>query len=220
MHSIDMFLLNKFQSVSDWFQEWFGVTNFTIARICFVVGIVFTLIIKWIFFVSSKDEGGPFDVFLNIFSISTGVFFILIIWGTLEVIKNEERECLEKPRYVNFLVVHYFWIRIFCLGYLVIIFIPSSRGIELNDFFAVMAGIFTRLEVLTFSVAFYFASCTPKPHKPNKAKKWLKSFVEFVQATVAGVFSPAPELATIPVAKNLRVTQRPILGKGSVIFLW
>lgn len=214
MHSIDMILLNKFQDISDWFQEWFGITNFTIARVCLVLGMCSLGLARVISLSITKDVS-----FLIIIAIFFDLIWMIMVSNLIRNIKNIEEECLNNPQFTNFLAIQWFLLRIVFLMLLLLRFTPSMIEISHSEKSLMMVrGFLLRSESILVVLGFYFASCTPKPYKPSKVKKWLKSFVESIQATVAGVFSPAPELATVRVAKNRRVAQRPILATGSAFY--
>ncbi len=210
-HSIDIFLLNKFQAVTDWFQEWFGITNFKIARFFLVSGICSLMVARIVLLSTIKEI-----YFVTVLGILFDLVWIIIVIDLIRQTKSAEEECLHNPQFTNYLAIQWFLYRVVFLLLLLLRFIPDFS--EIYDVTVIVRSVLLKFESMFVVLGFYFASCTPKPYKTSKVKKWLKSFVESVQATVAGVFSPAPELATVRVAKNRRVTQRPILGKGSVIF--
>ncbi|MCF7831587.1 MAG: hypothetical protein K9M36_01715 [Candidatus Pacebacteria bacterium] len=212
-----MILLNKFQDVSDWFQEWFGINNFTIARICFVLSVC---LLGWarIISLSMVKEIDFFVIIGTLFDLA----WIAIVFSWMQIMKYIEEVCLDNPHFGNFLAIKWSLFRIvFSMFFLWVVFAPI--GVETSHpekSFMVIKAILLKLEHMFIVLGFYFASCTPKPHKTSKVKKWWKSFVESIDSAISGVFSPAPELATVRIAKNRRVAQRPILATGSVIFIY
>ena len=99
--SIDSLLLNKFQRISDWVQEYFGYDNFDIARLCNV--IMFILWIpRLIFNILSGLKG--FDYF----TLPMAIIFCYAI----KILTNKvELEVRNNPIFTNYAVLRYSFLR-------------------------------------------------------------------------------------------------------------
>lgn len=158
MKKIDMFLLNKAQAISDWFQIYFGITNFTIARWCVVLtasNLVYLLII------------------LKIYILALIVLFVCVI--LFRKISLDEKNLLDNPGMANSAAVTdqssrpVFVIIVLLLWVIIGISWIFDKLDNSKTFITGSAG-------LTFAtIMMYFMACTPRPLTKSKVRKLFES---------------------------------------------
>ncbi len=199
MNIIDVFLLDKFQRISDWLQDWFGFNNFAIAKkLNFLVVIFIGLRIFYKFL-----EGKLWDLILLPFTV------LFLIALTL-IIAHAKRSCENNPTFKNPLALQFSFGRVIFAFIAVALALPLL-GIHYNDLmhgnirenkYHNIAELFwSGSDVLIF-LWLYFGSCTPKPYKPSKIKKFLEKVVRFAKEAGSKITSPIPRLVPIPAVSN------------------
>jgi hypothetical protein len=191
-YSIDLFLLKKFQSISDWIQDYFGYDNFVIARFLrtiMITAFIFREVIACIQGIDVKE------VAIMACSITIIVKIEYMLHSARESLKN-------KHELMNSAVVEYATTRIIML-----LIATTSFGFFLSHLYSISTSVqsITRqyndwkelcwdtFGMLLFLVA-YFNSCTPKPYKPGKLKKFAQNTVERMRL---GITPPAPKTALL-----------------------
>jgi hypothetical protein len=175
----DLFLLNKFQLMSDFFQDWFGLNNFDIAKylrivmiICFMVKISFLLL-------------GVFSTLIPF----EFLYSIVIILSTGKIIRETEQSVKNNPVFTNPAVIRYVTFRLLLgiITLLSLIFVISHFSGVLNpgtknQQYSNWGGLFSNLaDIFSFMVV-YFSSCTPKPYKPSRARKLMLKAIELIRS--------------------------------------
>jgi hypothetical protein len=192
-NSTDLILLGKFQKASDWMQDYFGYNNFNIARFLRIVMIISFFIREVLSFLNGIKA-------TEIIVITCSVMIVIKI----ELILNRAQQSVRKnPSFINPVVSEYAITRLImqfigmaAFGLLIknlyyIINSPVSLAGQQYDlwkeFFWDLFG------TLMFFVA-YFGSCTPKPYKPGKVKKFIEQITDGISQRVA---APLPRLARL-----------------------
>lgn len=173
-YSIDLFLLQKFQNVSDWMQDYLGFNNFAIAKLLKIAMIMSFLLREALSFINGVDNS---EIIVLISS--------LVIIVKIEFLSTKaEQSVKNKHGIINPAVIEYAATRIimqfvaiaafgFLIKHLCYILTPSVTVItQFNEWKELFWDIFG---MLIFFVT-YFSSCTPKPYKPSKARKFIESF--------------------------------------------
>jgi hypothetical protein len=187
-HTIDLFLLKKFQSVSDWVHEYFGYDNFVIARflrIIMVIAFIFREVIACIQGIDVKE------VAIMVCSVTIIIKIEYMLHSARESLKN-------KYELMNSAVIEYATTRI-----IMILIAMTSFGFFLSHLYSISISVqnitqqyndwkelcWDTFGMLLFLVA-YFNSCTPKPYKPGKLKKFVQNTIDRIRL---GITPPAPK---------------------------
>ncbi len=188
LFNTDAPLINKFQSISDWTQEWFGITNFQITRLCGPLCLIF-LSSSIIYDVTVKNK-----LFLVIF----GIIFILSAIKEKKDIEEAAKYCKKNPEQQNPLIVNFYHQISRSLGlFAFILSVPSIMTYlwmaittqELTIFIDLIFGIIFFVSMILYFLFLYFGACTPKPHKTSRVKKFAKSLIAKIQTNKS--LSPA-----------------------------
>lgn len=172
MEKIDFLILEKFQNISEFIQEWIGINNFTVAKKCLHL---YLLVRSLSYFFRLKTDIGIFTSFI--------IPIILIAMYLLfkSFLKKGKDSCSNKSN-LNILALDLSTIRQIFLALFVIslIFLPSSLNHIASEHSQDGTGIylFYSTVMLSFGNFFeilflYFVSCTPKPKKPSRLKKFI-----------------------------------------------
>jgi hypothetical protein len=153
--------------VSDWFQDVFGISNFTIAKAMIMSAFIIGLISDLGFYRGSFDIGS--------------ILFVIIIKGLLctfivSKIKSHEDFIRRNPQYQNlyaYVIVNKMFPILICFT---LIFVTNSIRLNIKEsLHPVEKGhIQNPLDIvsdLLFCLHFYFLACTQKPRKKSKIKK-------------------------------------------------
>lgn len=183
--NIDALMLNKIQQICDWFQDWFGIDNFTIAKIVRIIVIIFFAILITCSFL----RGVVLIDGLYFFTFSTMIFFFSMIF------KEGEENCKNNPSFGNPLVIKLGVVRsiLLLLSFVLVLFLPkniyflATYNIADKEFYSQLESFILGIRDILFSLYLYFGSCTPKPPKTSKVKKLLGKEME--------LFSPSPSPA-------------------------
>ena len=189
-NSIDIILLRKFQKASDWMQDHLGYNNFDIARFLRIVMII-SFIIREILSFSKGIDGSEIIVI---------ICSLIIIIKTELILYRAQQSVKSNPAFVNPAASEYAVTRLMmqfvgaaAFGLLVkhlyyIINPPvnlTEQYYQWKEFFWDLFG------TLMFFVA-YFSSCTPKPYKPGKVKKFIEQTAGRIRQSVT---APVPKLS-------------------------
>ncbi len=189
-YSIDLLLLKRFQSASDWTQDHFGYDNFSIAkflRTMMIIAFIFREVIACIQGIDIKE------IVVMACSVTIIVKMEYMLHSARESLKN-------KSEFMNSAVIEYAVTRIivlliaitaFCffLSHLYTISISTQSVTQLyGDWKELCWDIFG---ILLFFVA-YFNSCTPKPYKPGKLRRFIQNTTERMRLSTT---PPTPKAA-------------------------
>lgn len=190
-YSLDLILLGKFQRISDWVQEYFGYNNFAIAKFLRIAMIISFIIREVLSFMKGMESS-------EIVVMACSVMIII----KMEFISRRAQQSLENnPAFKNPVVSEYAITRVliqfvgvaafgFLIKHLYYILNPSlnytEQYIQCKEFFWDIFGM------LMFFVA-YFSSCTPKPYKPSKARK----FIEKTSDRIQGIATHTPAVLNL-----------------------
>lgn len=186
---IDTWVLNQFQKVSDFFQEWLGIDNFLIAKISGVIAIIFYSL-EIIF---SFLRGANFFDVISIFIFFAGCFF-----GRL-ITRNMEENCRKHPDCLNPAVLKLLRLRVFALFSLM--FFLTLLPLEMLAFFHsstnqqkyyLLSVFCSNIFFLFIFLFLYFVSCTPKPYKTSKLKNLVKKIIGIVKTLGEKITVPVP----------------------------
>jgi hypothetical protein len=176
--SIDLFLINKFQKISDWSQDWFGVDCFGIARL-FRDLLILICITETILGIIA----GVSAISLS-FSLFFNFFFVFIVSSSIRYIEKHLRE---NPAFSNPVAIHLSFTRTIW-GLITIM----SLTMFCEDIFSRRwAHTIYHSNDIVILFILYFASCTPKPHKPSKARKLIEKAKESISRLRSPVLKPA-----------------------------
>ena len=178
-YSIDLKLLNKFQKVTEWVQQFSGYDNFMAARVLRILMICCFLVREVIAFMQGMDIAELIIIACSITVISK-MFFMQ---RTAEdALRNNNK--LMNPTIVDFALTRIIiqFVAIGGFGFLVnhiynIINFKIGIVVTANEVKDLCWDMFA---ILLFLVV-YFNSCTPKPfdmikkRKPLNHKKWVAS---------------------------------------------
>lgn len=185
---LDTYLLDKFQKISNKIQDWVGLTNFRIARVCMILFFILRILHMVL------DQSHKFNSFSLIFGVLIFVFLLFYYPYSLNKVENSSANKIFK----NELVLRWSFYRpivafLFIFGFTMSIpFLLhthdpiAEKGPEYPKFIMIIGDIQQVFDVLFL----YFASCTPKPKKPSK----LKKFIEKLKTS----FSPSPQGTLVP----------------------
>lgn len=195
-NSLDLFLLNKFQRASDWFQDWFGIDNFMIAKILKWVTLIFWLL-KVIFSIIINNMG--------ILSVYTSVTIPGLIFVSAFIIHSGEVSCRSNPSFKNpaaetLSVMRSFWILIFIIC-CIMIPLNVTAWIEHTDIpketYKAIDGLCMELRDVFLGFFIYFGCCTPKPYKTSKIKKFTEKVSEAISNAKERISFPNPVLSPV-----------------------
>lgn len=164
MKKIDKFILGKCQSVSDWVQDFAGITNFFIVK--YIISTILVLNETWyvIFRSVIKEEG---DIFMYVGSVIV-IYFATARLPTL--VEKIETLVSANPTFKN------------PLEELVADF-RQQQALPIIIFFLTFNGVFYVSLVFTMNIIIfwtcalcliYFLCCTPKPPSKSKLKKAIE----------------------------------------------
>jgi hypothetical protein len=173
LYKIDQFILQKFQTVQDFFQEWTGATCFLFARMFLLLAYALGAFSSFIAIIM-KEEYSQAGIFIAISSGICAYWFLFV--------GRVEKSTLENLQTRNPLEETFGLFRILLLGF-VIWDLPSILEVATFDIITVEDHI-KRLRVIgnaTWSVSFafciYFLGCTPKPPSKSKFRKLAESLL-------------------------------------------
>ncbi len=185
MKTLDSLLLQFFQSLSDWFQNWFGANNFFLAK-----GF---LILSWISFLAQMNiemtKIGNFGHLVLGCVIQTFITVML-----LPLVNWSERSCQINPNFKNRCEKILYILRIFQVLAVIILTIDFTFnyvwGVNINipvsspisfEKLSRSNEIISRITGISFDIFFglflYFGSCTPKPPKQGRLSELLEKLV-------------------------------------------
>jgi hypothetical protein len=183
MQKLDMFVLSKFQAVSDWYQEWFGGDNFILAKISLAMVWMFSLL-ENVLEMADKGNFGATAFFFFFNAVLTAAGLPIVLGG--------ERSCKNNPAFRNPCEEILKWMRILQLcgvPILAIIFViaqyidnPFPRILLIADFsklhpdHAKFCAWMSLLVFVMWTFFVYFGSCTPKPPKEGRIGQFLSRF--------------------------------------------
>lgn len=193
---VDSYLLNKFQSISDWMQDTVGINNFTIAKL-----LRFIMVISF--------------AFREVFAFIDGTNkteFIVIASSVMIIVKMEilsrkaEQSIKNKHGLINPVVSEYATTRMlmqlvafvafgFFIKHLFYIVNPS---VNIKELYNQWKELFWDVFGITILFVAYFSSCTPKPYKPSKSRKLIESINRRVEQSIEAV--PQKHLFNNPVS--------------------
>ncbi len=186
---IDIILLNKFQKVSDWFQDIFGINNFTLAKaMVFISAPALVGQVVYYAFVTQNFLAATFQTLTLIF-----LGFIANQINIANRIQDGTNSGFLNQAAINLRFVRLIYVLVFCftlielpdlIGYFV------SKYSDPSEFYRYIYIAMDDVEDTAFLFLVYFMSCTPKPPKKSKLKKAL----EKAKATAEG-FTSSPETA-------------------------
>lgn len=187
--TIDSEILKVFQKVSNWAQDMFGVTNFMIARVIYIVSAIAILIIFLVGLTVQGFSFGPIFFFVGMSYFLFGVHISL---------NHAENACRENPLFRNPYRVRFMQTRYILL--LLFIWNAITSNIVFNlikhtsneDMFNLKIGVSIRYVIDLFLCLVYFASCTPKPYKPSKTKVLLQKTKESLRGVGLQNINPKP----------------------------
>lgn len=172
MEKIDAFFLKKAQKISDWIQDWFGVSNFFLARIFLLFFFVTALMLRIIEFITSKNDS--WWVFITLMELLAVTLFYFII-------KLAEEKCLSNPTFLNPYQIRLYLLRIMYLIFTIfaifLLFSPHDLDSKSEDFVLshMLIDKLALFRELFCLLLLFFASCTPKPPQKSKIKKFIES---------------------------------------------
>lgn len=157
MSKIDSFLLKKAQVLSDWFQYYFGITNFTLARTCITLAFAF-----W---VTVTIEVGDYIGLVMGFIIFPFLFFLCTL----------QEKKVQHTNTINSYAALFASARIkFVMVTLVCTLLSLVIISKVSNADVMIALLKPNVMMLSTTSSLYFLACTPKP--PAKSK--LKEFIE------------------------------------------
>ena len=186
-------LLNKFQHMSDWFQDWFGVNNFFITKILGIIIILF-LEMQFAFSFLSKEK----DIPSGIISILLFMLMIGYLWISFQ---NEEENCNQNWGFINSAVIYLSPLRLIIAFFTPFVFmiLPKEIANFLNETsknqeqeYHILAGICLSIKDLTLFFYIYLGCCTPKPYKTSRVKKLINQIKERVVVIGSKITNPIP----------------------------
>lgn len=193
-NSLDLRLLNKFQRLADWFQDWFGINNFQIVKILKVI-LFICLCTKSIFGkLSGMTSSSMFFDFMLI------VFFVY--FASISI-SSAEKICKSNPSFESPAVERLHPYRLFAIVFFALfpILIPLIMYGLINDF-DIQKEMYYYLHYLFFAFVYflyclllYFGSCTPKKRKLSKVSKFKEKIIEAIKNVKERVSFPNPVLS-------------------------
>lgn len=161
---IDIFLLKKFQWITDFFQKWFSCNGFTLARFCLVIFTISALMMITSLFTNGNILMGVQTSFLVI--TPTIVFFLLLKRAESDN-ENERANANEiilfKIRKISLILLFFSF-----LLYL----LKEESSIKFTDFIFIFSA---KCFINNFFLFSFLVSCNPKPPSKNKFYETIKS---------------------------------------------
>lgn len=193
----DSFLLNKFQLVSDWFQDIFGITNFKISY--------FFNLLAWILITKGKVipfalKNQPVFSILNLFLTIYFSYILILLLICFVLIEKVETS---NPIFKNLIIDLLLNTRLvlLCLVFLLSLLVFSdciqlsmASDENIKKYINIFDAICSLVTFSSFSLHIYFGCCTPKPHKPSKLKKQLQKIKESIEQVGASFRIPSPAM--------------------------
>lgn len=187
--SIDLFLINKFQKISDWSQDWFGIDCFGIARF-FRNAVIVAYAARTFFTFMVKTDGWAIIGIFNSLLITLYVSFML---------RYAERSVRNNPVFSNPLVIRFalfrtLWqfITIMALMMFPVAIFGVTQPFQNNeDMYKKWTTFAISFSDILIFLTLHFGSCTPKPHKPSKVRKLIEKAKESISRLRSPVLKPA-----------------------------
>lgn len=187
MNKLDTYLLNKHQSFSGKFQDWFGKNNFFLGRISIILSVFFFIVSAFV-----EAQGNKVYIIIAVpFPCVVGIFLYIASYGL-------EKEFGDKPEFMNPLVL---WVReyrpavvVTLLLFKVDIIVRMFKLIVSHEYRIKVANPTGQLigdssdllSTILIGCFFYFISCTPKPPKSSKIKQLTDKVIEKVRELAPG----------------------------------
>lgn len=187
--SIDLFLINKFQKISDWSQDWFGIDCFDIA-IFFRNAVIVAYAAK-AFFTFMAGIGG-----LGIIYIVNELFITLYVSWMIHYAQNSVRN---NPVFTNPVVMRFAFFRMlwqFITIMAIIMFFTNivkvmQPSADNKEMYIKWKELVWNLADMFIFLILYFGACTPKPYKPSKVRKLIEKAKESISRLRSPVLKPA-----------------------------
>lgn len=196
-NSIDVFLLNKFQRISDWSQDWFGINNFKIAKLFWAITMLLLILQTVVSFLQK------IDLLHIIVMLIVGSYIIIlgvIFNNAEEICKNNP--VFQNPQAVRLSPIRLFWFFMSAMCCLMLpsyiyhfIYIASTN----NEQYKSLEFLFINIKDIALLFLMYFGSCTPKPYKPSKVKKLVEKAKEAIETVGEKISSPTPAFSVVRV---------------------
>lgn len=181
MKKIDTFLLNKFQKIADFIQDWTGLHNFAVTYV--LIGIWFIFRSLGIYLDKSILVAVFSAIFLLWMVYNNNFGFKL--WKKNPTFSNVFISTLFIPRTVFRYV--FIFVLLGLLGNLYKIFFQKP-----DDVVKLLANIFYKMSACLEFLILYFMSCTPKPPSQSKISKKILVFKSIV-SELGSRLSPRPQ---------------------------
>lgn len=188
MSSFDQLILKKFQLIQDWFQVNFGINNFIIAKLLWVISVLFFVL--RIYFVFLRGIG-----FIDIYILPINAFLFFLLF---KFSQRSEKFCKDYPEYKNTAKSNYFF---YCLRIVTILMVITSLPTFI--YFFIPSVYYHNIVILYWNVSdillfsfVYFVSCTPKPYQTSKAKKLFRKGIEAIKTIGSKIRVPVPVPST------------------------
>ncbi len=168
MEKIDSKILAIYQAISDWFQDWFGKSNFDLAMACMMANCIGCGIITTVNFFSKNYLDATID---------PAVQYIFINIVGKEIREAQRRSDFNSPIMSIFTMAMEYKriLALFICSYFIIRSLLNIFNSLENHNNLHVKSIGELISFLSILSIFYFMGCRPKPKKPSKIKKsWEK----------------------------------------------
>lgn len=183
---IDKILLEKFQQMSNWFQEHLGINNFLISKILGVIMIILICLERLPYFTG----GEILEMLIFPFSILSIFFCFLLINEVEKKVKNGENK-LKSHHFFSIVRRVFYFVSLFLLSSIPAIIADKNNSKIIGDL------LFILKEILLFFLM-YFVSCTPiLEGNNNKIIKKIKK-IFFLMSFIIGIIAFIYVLFQIP----------------------
>lgn len=176
MEILDTPILNKFQQISDWSQDWFGITNFSIVKFCAPTCLIL-LSSEFLYYLIIKND---------VFYFTLGLLFSIGIISTNQMIKAAAIYCKENPEQQNPLIIELRERRpislLICILVIMLLVVrwkttPIADVQDVDKFFDLFFATNFDVGYVIYVIFLHFGSCTPKPYKTSRAKKFAQNLI-------------------------------------------
>ena len=183
LDKIDMYLLSKFQRISDWSQDNFGLNNFAIARIFIVLMSLFYIFdLYFCYYVHPNVIGwlnlGLFPVYITIIN---AVFSATEnISNQNSLFKNIQENSIQPTRIIMIIILLPMSIIALRINSYELFFVNLDNALCLVNYREICSSICSIL----FVIYIYFGCCTPKPPKKSRLKKAIEKISEKLEELI------------------------------------
>ena len=179
---IDSKILGKFQKLSDWAQNIFGVDNFGLAKLCIYIASIATFMSFICQLGNNKNGNGEPCAVCVLWVVAQWLINLYWYW----IIKNIEKQYYNNPNFKNISEISEkpFRLPMFICFIMVGVLFVVTKFLITNPQVSKFFDCFAQTILIWVALSMYFRARTPKPPIQSKVSKFLQKVVGILSGIV------------------------------------